>query len=93
MAKRDMIGSVDVKLKNEPRNILPDNHDRFNVQMIGDKVKLQETPSTVKYGASTPNGELQMIGDAHKLSDKPFSGWQSYDTPVSDRTAEQKKGY
>lgn len=81
-------------LKTEPRNVLPDNHKAFNLQTSSTPVlKLQTEPSTVKYGAGTPQGTFQTSADTVKLNKTPMSGWQSWDTPVSDRTIAQKKNY
>lgn len=80
-------------LKQEPRNVLPDNHTNPNLQAIGDKIKLQTSPSTVKYGANTPDGQRQIIGDKIPLKDKPMPGYQSAPTAMSQRAEDSKKGY
>lgn len=80
-------------LKDSPRNILPDPGKNYNVQMIGNQVKLQSEPSTVKYGAGTPDGQRQMVGSQVTLNSKPMSGWQSYPTPPSERTVASKKNF
>lgn len=90
--QKQMIGEK-VSPKSEPRNTLPDNHKSGQSQMIGNTVPLQTSPSTVKYGAGTSNGTMQMTGEMQKLSTKPFSGWQSDNTGMSERTIEQKKVY
>ena len=93
MGKIDIIG-VTQKLKLEPKNILPENHSQpTQRQMVGATVPLQTSVSTVKYGAGVPDGQRQMVGITVPLKDKPYSGWQSYDTPPSERTVVQKKSY
>jgi len=83
-----------VPLKSDPRNILHDPGKSFNPQSTSTKVPLQSEPSTVKYGAGTPDGIRQMnSAETVKLNQKPMSGWQSYDTPMSDRTITQKKNF
>lgn len=90
--KLQMVGDMQ-KLKLEPKNTLPDNRSKpSSSQMLGTTVPIQSNATTVKFGAGTPNGTVQMdIASKVKMSDKPFSGWQSYDTPPSDRTIQQKK--
>lgn len=92
--KLQMVGMKQA-LKTEPRNTLPDNHAKPSggAQMLGTTVKLQSEASSVKYGAGTPDGTRQMVGEQVKMSSKPFSGWQSNDTPMSNRNGEQKKIY
>ena len=85
-----MIG-LTINTKDTPRNVLPDNTKMGQSQIVGETVKLQTSPSTVKYGAGTSNGTVQMIGEMKKLSTKPISGYG--DAPVSERTNESKKGY
>jgi hypothetical protein len=80
-------------LKNEPKNVLPENHQKPQMQASGDKVQLQTAPSNVKYGANTPNGKLQLIGDKISMGQSPVLGYQSANTPMSDRAVDSKKGY
>jgi hypothetical protein len=80
-------------LKNEPKNVLPENHQKPQMQASGDKAPLQTTPSNVKYGANTPNGKLQLIGDKISMGQSPVLGYQSANTPMSDRAVDSKKGY
>ena len=88
-----MVG-ITQPLKQEPRNVLPDNHSKpSSQQMVGATVSLQSQPSTVKFGAGTPNGTLQMVGEQVKMNSKPQSGWTSFDTPPSERTIAQKKNF
>lgn len=84
--------STKVSLKTDsPLNYVQDKGRSGMSQMVGNTVPLQTSPSTVKYGAGTPNGTVQMIGETKKLSTKPISGYG--DAPVSERTIESKKGY
>lgn len=83
-----------VPMKTEPRNVLPDNHKPFNLQTTSNPVlNLQTAPSTVKYGAGTPHGTFQSSGDKVKLGTKPMLGYQSADTPMSNRAVESKKSF
>lgn len=90
--QKQIIGNT-VTPKETPKSVLPDNHKSGQSQMIGNTVPLQTSPSTVKYGAGTSNGTMQMTGEMQKLSTKPFSGWQSDNTGMSERTLQMKKGY
>lgn len=80
-------------LKNEPRTTLPENTKSPNLQAIGEKIKLQTSPSTVKYGANTPNGQLKTAALEIPLKDKPMLGYQSTPTAMSQRAEDSKKGY
>ena len=80
-------------LKNEPRNVLPENHQKPQMEAIGTKVPLQGAPSNVKFGADTPNGKHQIIGTKIAMSDKPVLGYQSANTPMSERAIDSKKGF
>ena len=83
-----------VPMKLEPRNVLPDNHKPFNLETSSDPViKMQTSPSTVKYGAGTPQGVFQSSGDKVQLGTKPMLGYQSYETPMSNRAIESKKSF
>ena len=94
MGKTKMFGDTPTSpLKSEPRNVLPDSGKGFNCQTVGTTVPLQSEPSTVKYGANTPNGTFQSFGETVPLKHTPISGWQSYDTPMSERTGQSKKSY
>lgn len=80
-------------LKNEPKNVLPENHAKPNAQIIGTKIPLQTSPTDVTYGANTPNGKVQVIGDKIKLNQTPQKGYESANTPMSNRAEDQSKGY
>ena len=83
-----------VSMKTEPRNVLPDNHKPFNLQTTSSPVlKLQTETSSVKYGAGTPHGTFQTSGDKIKIGTKPILGYQSADTPMSERAVESKKSF
>lgn len=83
-----------VPMKTDPRNVLPDNHKPFSLQTTSNPVlKLATTPNGVKYGASTPNGTFQTSGDKIKIGTKPMLGYQSANTPMSDRAIESKKNF
>jgi hypothetical protein len=87
-----MIGDK-VALKSDPLNVLPDNHKMGSYEFSGDRIKLQSEPSSVKYGANTPNGEFQHSGDKIKLQSKAYSGFQNHKTPMSSRAVAQKQNY
>jgi len=90
MANRQMIGDK-VSLKDGPKTMLPDNRKMGSYEFVGDQVKLQSQPSNVKYGASTPNGQMQMIGDKVTLQTKTYTGMNN--ASGSDRAVEGKKSY
>lgn len=83
-----------VPMKMEPKNVLPDNHKPFNLQTTSTPViKVQTATSTVKYGAGTPHGTFQSSGDKVTIGTKPMLGFQSADTPMSNRAVESKKSF
>lgn len=92
MGKMQITGTKQA-LKTEPRNVLPDNHKSPNLQTSSTKAPLKTEANTIKYGAGTPNGEMQITGTQVKLSDKPSLGWQSYTTPMSQRAIDSKKNF
>jgi hypothetical protein len=80
-------------LKNEPKNVLPENHAKPQMQSIGTKMPLDTAPTAVKYGANTPNGKMQVIGSKISLGQSPVLGYESANTPVSNRVSDSKKGF
>lgn len=80
-------------LKNEPRNVLPEYHAKPQSQTIGTTVPLQTSPSNLKYGAGTRSGQFQIIGDKVAMSDTPVLGYQSANTPMSQRAIDSKKSF
>lgn len=80
-------------VKSEPRNVLPENHGKPQAQTIGTTVPLQTSPSNLKYGAGTRSGQFQVIGEQIKMSDAPVLGYQSANTPMSQRAVDSKKGF
>lgn len=80
-------------VKSEPRNVLPENHVKPQAQTIGTTVPLQTAPSSEKYGAGVRSGKFQVIGEQIKMSDAPVLGYQSANTPMSQRAIDSKKGY
>lgn len=80
-------------LKSEPRNVLPENHGKPQAQTIGTTVPLQTAPANVKYGAGVKSGQFQVIGEKIQMSDAPVLGYQSANTPMSQRAVDSKKGF
>ena len=80
-------------LQNGPGNVLPNNNKAPQLQAIGTKQPLDKTPSSVKYGANTPQGKISASGDMIKLNKTPQLGYQSANTPMSNRAVESKKVY
>lgn len=80
-------------VKTEPRNVLPESHAKPQAQTIGTTVPLQTTPDASKYGAGTKSGKFQVIGEQIKMSDAPVLGYQSANTPMSERAVASKKGF
>ena len=64
-----------------------------NLQTAALKPKIQTSPTVVKYGSSTPDGERQLVGDSIAFSQTPKLGYQSANTPMSDRAVANKKGF
>lgn len=89
---KQIIGTYQV-LKNEPRNVLPESPVKPKAQMIGTAIPLQTTPSGEKYGSGTRSGKFQVIGEQIKMSDAPILGYQSANTPMSERTVSSKKSF
>lgn len=80
-------------LSKGPGSMLPENHGKPQAQSIGTKVPLNTAPADAKYGSGTPNGKMQVIGDAIKLNKTPQKGYDSANTPMSNRAVDQSKGY
>ena len=91
-SKIQVVGT-EQKLKSEPRNVLPDYNKKPDAQLVGTQVKLQQDASSVKYGSGTKSGEMQIVGSKIPLSDKPYLGYQSYSTPMSERAIRSKKDF
>lgn len=91
LSKLTTIGSKS-PLKTEPRTMLPESPKAPTIQTIGTKSPLKESPGPV-YGSGTPDGERQIVGTQIKLNDIPRLGWQSIDTPMSNRAVDSKKNY
>jgi len=90
--KAQIIGTSQ-PVKNEPRNVLPENHGKPQAQTIGTTMPLQTEASSVKYGAGTHSGKFQVIGDKISMSDAPVLGYQSANTPMSQRAIDSKKAF
>lgn len=90
--KAQIIGNYQ-PVKTEPRNVLPENHGKPQAEMIGTHVPLQVETSNIKYGAGTKSGKFQVIGAQIKMSDAPVLGYQSANTPMSERAVDSKKGF
>ena len=81
-------------LKDSPRNVLPENNDSMSLQTSSLRPKGFSTePTSVKYGANTPNGMLQTSSDKIKLSNTPALGYESANTPMSNRAVDSKKNF
>lgn len=90
--KAQIIGNSQ-PLKGEPRNVLPENHGKPQAQTIGTTVPLQTETAGVKYGAGVRSGQFQVIGEQIKMSDAPVLGYQSANTPMSQRAIDSKKAF
>jgi hypothetical protein len=81
-------------LKDSPRTTLPENTKSVDLQSTSLKPKgFQTEPTSVKYGANTPNGELQTTSLKLKLSNTPSLGYESANTPMSNRAVDSKKNF
>lgn len=80
-------------LSTEPRNVLPGNTAKPNTQKIGTSIPLQMSPTAVKMGSGTSNGEFQMVGTPLKLNKTPQVGYESANLPMSNRAVDGKKLY
>ncbi len=88
--KAQIIGTYQA-VKTEPQNILLEGYVKPQAQAIGTALPLQTTPSNEKYGAGVRSGKFQVIGDQIKMSDAPILGYQSANTPMSQRSISSKK--
>jgi len=89
MAKFEVIGD-EKKLSKGPRNYDRSRFTGGKVQQTGDQVKLSATPVAMQSGNKhISGGSYQQVGDSVTLSKQPRKGWESYPTPVSDRTKQQ----
>ena len=81
-------------LKDSPRTMLPENTKSVDLQTTALKPKGFSTePTSVKYGANTPNGMLQTSSDKIKVSNTPTLGYESANTPMSNRAVDSKKNF
>lgn len=90
--KAQIIGTYQA-VKTEPRNVLPEGNVKPQAQAIGTSIPLQTAPSSEKYGAGVRGGKFQVIGEQIKMSDAPVLGYQSANTPMSERVISSKKGF
>jgi hypothetical protein len=81
------------KLSTGPKSMLPENHAKPQMQATSQKAPLQTSPSDVKYGANTPNGKFQTVADKIKLNMTPQKGYESANTPMSNRAEDASKVY
>lgn len=85
MAEFQLIGDKE-KLKSGPRSMDRTEFSGGKFQAVGDSVSLKQTPVPLqqnKKGVS--GGTFQKIGDSVTLGKTPIKGWQSHDTPISNR--------
>lgn len=81
------------ELKTEPRNVLPEGPKKPQAQAIGTTMPMQTSPTMAKFGAGVSSGKFQIIGDQIKMSDAPVLGYQSANTPMSERAIASKKNF
>ena len=91
MGKLSTVGTPKAPLKQEPRNVLPENDQSPNLQKIGTGISLKDSPGP-KYGAGTPDGMRQVVGTELKLNTTPRLGYES-GTNMSERATDSKKNY
>ena len=91
MGKFSTVATPKAPLKQEPRNVLPDNHQSPNLQKVGTSINLKDSPGP-KYGAGTPDGVRQITGTEVKLNSTPRLGYES-GTSMSERATDSKKNY
>ncbi len=85
MAKFQLIGD-EQKLSKGPRSAEPHGFSGGKFQLLGDQVKMSEKPVPLQqYRAGTGHGKFQNVGDKVSLSETPHKGWNSYNTPISER--------
>ena len=80
-------------LSNGPGNVLPENHAKPQLKTTALKSPLDTAPTQVTYGANTPNGKIQTSSFKPALNMKPQKGYESANTPMSNRAVDQSKGY
>lgn len=80
-------------LQNGPGNYTNSRFQGGSKQITGDDVSLKSTPSRLtEFSKGESGGTMQILGDDQKLKENSaFHGWQSYNTPMSDRSEEQSK--
>lgn len=79
------------KLKNEPRTVTPTPFSGGKMQAVGDTIsQMKDTPVSMAPKAFA-GGTIQKVGSDVALKDTPRHGWQSFDTPMSQRAIKQSK--
>lgn len=88
--EKQLLGS-EVGLKhNSPLNMEHDGKTGHPmVQEVGTSLPLSETPTGLHTNEAIKEGTRQTLGSQAPLSMTPRRGWQSHDTPMSDRAKVQ----
>jgi len=85
MAEFQLIGDKE-KLKSGPKSMDRTEFSGGKFQAVGDSVSLKQTPVPLQHNRkNVSGGTFQKVGDSVTLGKTPIKGWQSHDTPISNR--------
>lgn len=85
MAEFQIVGD-EQKLSKGPKNEDPHGFKGGKFQAVGDMAPIGSTPVPLQQGKVANKGKFQNIGTHQPLSQTPQKGWNSFNTPMSDRT-------
>ena len=84
---------TEANLSNGPRNMEPVRTSGGTIQSVGETANLKPTPVPLQeFSKGTRGGTLQQTGEKASLQERSaFKGWQSANTPMSERAIKQSK--
>ena len=86
MADFQLIGDKQ-KLSKGPRSYDRSKFSGGKYQQVGDAVSFSSTPVPLQHDSKgTRGGSFQTVGDKVSLGKTPMKGWNSYSTPISERS-------
>lgn len=86
MAEFQIIGDKQ-KLSKGPKSYDRSRFAGGSFQQVGDRVEMSATPVPLQHDSKgVRGGTFQEVGDRISLGKTPQKGWESYSTPISDRS-------
>jgi hypothetical protein len=86
MAQFEIIGDQQ-KLSKGPKSMDRSRFTGGSFQQVGDRVQMSAKPVPLQHDSKgVRGGTFQEVGDRVSLERSPQKGWESYSTPISDRS-------